>query len=76
MIVLTSGSCRLGPAALDHLVGGIATDRVAVSVGDLRLLDDPAPRGVRVRHGDHTDRRCTGESKSGELRRPEEVPIG
>jgi uncharacterized protein YbjT (DUF2867 family) len=56
MIIVTGGTGQLGSQIVDRLLDRVPPDQVGVSVRDTDRADDLAARGVRVRHGDFTDR--------------------
>ncbi|WP_375387140.1 NAD(P)H-binding protein [uncultured Amnibacterium sp.] len=55
MIVITGATGALNGATVEHLLGLVPADRVAVSVRDVGRAQHLADRGVRVRRGSYDD---------------------
>jgi NAD(P)H dehydrogenase (quinone) len=55
MIVITGATGALNGATVDHLVGRVPADELAVVARDLAKAERFADRGITVRHGDYAD---------------------
>ena len=55
MIVVTGATGALNGATVDHLLGRVPADQIAVAVRDVAKAQRFAERGVQVRAGDYAE---------------------